>query len=74
MRTMDISDYIPISEACSILGVNRQQATRLCREGKLPGAMKLGARWLVPRASAEDYVPGPKGFAAHPEKAGTRRR
>ena len=39
---MDISSYISIAEACPILGVNRQQATRLCREGKLPGARKIG--------------------------------
>ena len=64
---MDISNYITISEACPLLGVNRQQATRLCREGKLPGAVKMGENWLIPRASAEAYQPGPKGFAAHSE-------
>ena len=71
---MDISNYIPITEAIGIMGIQRQHAARLCREGRLPGAIKIGPNWLIPRASAESYVPGPKGFAAHPEKARTHGR
>lgn len=71
---MDISDYIPIIEAIHLLGVNRQQATRLCREGKLPGAIKIGQGWLIPRTSAENYVPGPQGFAAHPRRRDNEKR
>ena len=70
---MDIDEYISITEACPLLGVNRQQATRLCREGKLSGARKMGPNWVIPRETAEAYVPGPKGFAAHPENAGGKR-
>ena len=69
-----IDNYISIAEACPILGVNRQQAARLCRTGKLPGARKMGPNWFIPRASVEAYEPGPKGFAAHPEKARTHGR
>ena len=71
---MDISEYISVIDALPLLGVNRQQATRLCREGKLPGAVKMGANWLIPRTSAEAYTPGPQGFAAHPEKNPRKRK
>lgn len=64
---MDITSYILITEAVTVMGVQRHHIARLCREGKLPGAVKMGENWLIPRASAEAYQPGPKGFAAHPE-------
>jgi len=66
---MDITSYIPITEAVAVMGVQRHHIARLCREGKLPGAVKIGTEWLIPRTSAEAYQPGPQGFAAHPENA-----
>ena len=64
---MNIDDCISAAEAANIIGVTRRQVGLLCREGKLPGARKIGPNWVIPRASAEGYTPGPQGFAAHPE-------
>ncbi len=64
---MDITEYVTVMEACQIMGIQRQHIARLCRQGKLPGAQKMCGNWVIPRESAEQYIPGPQGFAAHPE-------
>lgn len=63
-----MDNVICASDAAAIIGVTRRQVGYLCREGKLPGAKKIGPNWVIPRASAENYIPGPQGFAAHPRK------
>lgn len=68
-----MEDIVSASDAAAIIGVTRRQVGYLCRGGKLPGAVKIGPNWIIPRASAESYVPGPQGFAAHPE-ANPRKR
>ncbi len=63
-----MGDYIPMEEAMALTGYKRANITLLCRQGKIAGAKKVGNRWLIPRAGLLAYVPGPQGFAAHPEK------
>ena len=63
-----MGDYIPMEEAMALTGYKRANITLLCRQGKIAGAKKVGNRWLIPRAELLAYVPGPQGFAAHPEK------
>ena len=70
---MEIADYVTIPEAMGIMDIDTSHIARLCRQGKLAGARKLGPNWIIPRTSVEAYTPGPKGFAAHPE-ANPRRR
>ena len=60
---MDIEEYAGINEAAQILGVSKNQIKVLCRSGKLPGAVKHGGIWMIPRQSLHDYTPGPQGFA-----------
>ena len=64
-----MDDYISAAEAAAIMNVTRWQVGYLCRTGKLPGAKKIGPNWAVLRSVAEEYTPGPKGFAAHPDIA-----
>lgn len=71
---MDIKDYLTITDAVPVLQLQRHHIARLCREGKLPGAVKMGTEWLIPRTSAEAYQPGPQGFAAHPESNPRKRK
>ena len=58
---MDISEYIPSVEAAQRMGKAHSYIRDLCRQGKLPGAVKAGRNWLIPRASVEGYVPLPRG-------------
>lgn len=59
-------DLITTKEAAAIIGCLPRSVKTLCQRGKLPGARKVGRDWLIPRVSAENYTPGPKGFAARP--------
>lgn len=67
-----LEDYISAAEAAAVMGLTRWQVGYLCRQGKLPGAKKIGPNWAVPRSAAERYKRGPQGFAAHPEIARER--
>ena len=62
---MDIDDYVSVAEAVTITGYKQANITLLCRQGKLPGARKLGPRqWLIPRQALLDYRAGPRGQGA----------
>jgi predicted DNA-binding transcriptional regulator AlpA len=59
---MEIDDYVTASEAAKMLGKTSGMIWVLCKDGKLPGAKKMGnAAWLIPRASVESYTPGKRG-------------
>jgi predicted DNA-binding transcriptional regulator AlpA len=59
---MEIDNYVTASEAAKILGKTSGMVWVLCKNGKLPGAKKMGnAAWLIPRASVESYTPGKRG-------------
>ncbi|MBQ7262381.1 MAG: helix-turn-helix domain-containing protein [Synergistaceae bacterium] len=70
---MDIAGYIGTTEAARLMKLDPSQVCRLCRDGRLEGATRIGREWLIPRSSAEGYTPGPQGFAAHPENIRPRR-
>jgi len=64
----ELKDYVSTAEGAALLGYGQEYVNLLCRQGKLPGAKKIGTSWMIPRKAIEGYVPGPQGFAAHPEK------
>ncbi|MBQ7263650.1 MAG: helix-turn-helix domain-containing protein, partial [Synergistaceae bacterium] len=66
---MDVSEFVSMQEAVEISGYTRTMLALLCRTGKLPGAQKLGGRWLIPRKALEGYVPDPPG-----PKPGSKRK
>jgi excisionase family DNA binding protein len=45
-----------IEEAASRLGIGRTLARRLAREGRFPGLIKLGSRYLVSRKVVDELV------------------
>ena len=47
---------IKVEEAAHILGIGRQTAYELAREGKLPGALRLGRRIVVSRKALEAFL------------------
>lgn len=40
-------------EAAKLRGINRQRVCALARQGKIPGAQKIGGIWLIPLEWAE---------------------
>ena len=45
-----------VEDAAIILGIGRQTAYQLAREGKLPGARRLGGRIVVSRVVLERFI------------------
>ena len=47
-----------VEEAAALLGISRNFAYSLAREGKLPGALRLGGRIVVSRMLIEAVLSG----------------
>lgn len=45
-------EYLSISQTAEKWGITRRRIQRLCSEGRIPGATKIGSYWAVP-ANAE---------------------
>ena len=61
---MDIEDVVSVKEAAKILGYEESSITLLCRKGRLDGAFMIKHKWLIPRATVENFNKAPQGFAA----------
>jgi excisionase family DNA binding protein len=49
---------LTITQASVLLGISRNYAFELAAKGELPGARKLGNRWLVSRRALEAFIDG----------------
>lgn len=49
--------YISCAEAASAMGITIRRVQQMCKQGKLPGAVKNGREWLIPKDtfSADSY-------------------
>ena len=47
-----------VNEAACRLGIGRNLACDLAKQGKLPGALRLGRRIVVSRKMIEDFLTG----------------
>ena len=47
---------ISVSEAGVLLGIGRNLAYRLAREGSLPGVRRLGTRYIVSRTEIDTFL------------------
>lgn len=52
------SAYVSPAEAAAWWGISRLTVYRLCRRGALPGVMKAGGQWRIPRATLDDPTAG----------------
>lgn len=46
---MNLEDLIPIAEYAAMIGKATITVADKCRRGTLPGAMKIGRDWFVPK-------------------------
>ena len=59
---MELAEYVTVAEAAKMLDKSVPMISHLCRDGRLTGATKLSTgAWLIPRESALNYTPGPRG-------------
>lgn len=57
---MNILDYLPLSQAAQALGyTNSTSLQQYCRNGRIPGAIKQGKLWLIPRIWVENELKNP---------------
>ena len=62
-------NYVTTVQAAELLGKGINLIAKLCQDGRMPGAEKVGNAWLIPRASVLSYKPNKRGV-----KPGTQRK
>ena len=53
-----IKQTVTVREAAKLLGISRGTAYQLAKEGKLPGALRLGRRIVVSKKAVELFLEG----------------
>jgi excisionase family DNA binding protein len=48
-------DFLSVTEAAEILGLKLPSVRDICKEGRLPGAEKIGSVWVIPHESVLNY-------------------
>mgnify|MGYP005826442863 FL=1 len=46
-------EYLSITQTAEKWGISGRRIQRLCTEGRIPGAMKIGSYWAVPANAAK---------------------
>jgi len=54
-------NYVTAMQAAELLGRGIRIVAKLCQEGRLAGAEKIGNAWLIPRTSVLNYKPQKRG-------------
>ena len=62
-----------MTEASEILGLQRARTGVLCREGRFPGALKVGNSWIIPREAVLNHKPLPPGVKPKKTKIAAER-
>ncbi len=62
------SAYVSPEDAARFFDVDVEHIRRLCREGKIPGARKIGNLWRIPRAFLSTDVTDVQKMADEGEK------
>ena len=52
-------------QAADLLGINLNNISLRCRQGKIPGAVQIGGRWLIPEEALSQ-------IEVHPNKKNKR--
>ena len=56
-----MNDFLTITQAKEYKGFSDGYLRKLCIDGKLAGAQKLGSIWIIPKTSLDNYLPTPRG-------------
>lgn len=63
---------ITVSQAAEISSYSAKHIRHLCATGKIEGAVMMGKTWIMPADALDAYIPGERGFAAHPRRKNKR--
>lgn len=64
-------EYMTIPEVCEFLRLGERTVYEMCREGELPGAVKVGNQWRVDQEKLRAWLE--QGGAARRPKRGEKR-
>jgi excisionase family DNA binding protein len=65
-RMDDLKDkYVTVEEAAVLASRKTSLIRVLCRNGRLPGAVKMGNSWIIPKVDVEAYKPAKRGVKSH---------
>jgi excisionase family DNA binding protein len=53
--------YVTVEEAAELANRKASLIRILCREGRFPGAAKMGNAWVIPKEEVEAYRPAKRG-------------
>lgn len=65
----DRHELISSRQAAQALGLNERSVVRMAREGRIPGAVKIGRRWRFPGDSLVVHPPGRPSPSLSPRAA-----
>ena len=57
--------------AAARLGVTPRRVRQYLREGRLPGAYRLGRDWAIPEQTLAEFAPRPVGWPGHSDQLAT---
>lgn len=60
--------YVTVDEAADLANRKTSLIRTLCREGRLPGAEKMGNSWIIPKESVLNYQPAKRGVKPRAER------
>lgn len=63
-----------VPEAAARLGVSRQWVLKLCRDGRIHGARRIGRDWLIPEGATIDPPPPRHSRTIEIPRAGARKK
>lgn len=56
-----VNDYLTTKQAAEDLGLEESHIRRLCGQGIIEGAVRVGGRWLIPSPVQYKRLRAPKG-------------
>ena len=65
MYMSGLNKLLTTQQVADILGINLNNISLRCRQGKIPGAVQIGGRWLIPESETEN-------IKTYPEKRNKR--
>lgn len=64
-------DYTTVKETSNRWGISERRIQKLCEEKRIPGVVRLGHSWIIPRAAEKPkdlrFKKKPKGDESHVE-------
>ena len=69
-NTMNVQEHISAQEVADKWDVTVRQVQKLCNDGKIPGAIRFGRAWAIPKdtqkpTTTRKVKPGPKKKTAN---------